>query len=378
MVEKRKTGYRQRLRECFIMGESILHTDEELLELLLTYAVPRKDVRPIAGNLIKRFGNLLNVLDSDIETLCKFNGINFYSATLLKLVDWIRTYYPIKRGKQDRSSGIETRQLKLFDDSFIAQTEMKDSPGKTEDSHRGPVLFGKAVLREAIDILPEIPLTSSMKEVTEFLNQKLPFNSAQTRARRARYIKFRMFNDGRVDFALLKFARIYRNSRELRDVCFYRFCKVEKLMTECIVDILFKAIGRGEVERGEIRQYLESRFPESAAVKDCTSAIVEGLTGSGIATKEEKCLRFAFREIPLASFAFVLHSEFPEPGTYDIAGIEGNQAIRIILWDPDRILHSLHELWNQGIISGVSEIGNVREFTTRWTLDQVVERLSIT
>jgi DNA repair protein RadC len=72
-------------------------------------------------------------------------------------------------------------------------------------SKRGSRLFGKAVIKETINILPEIPITDSMQEVTEFLNDNLPFNSIQTRKRRARYIKFRMFNNRNVDFSLLKF-----------------------------------------------------------------------------------------------------------------------------------------------------------------------------
>jgi hypothetical protein len=44
-----------------------------------------------------------------------------------------------------------------------------------------------------------------------------------------------------------------------------------------------------------------------------------------------------------------------------------------MLWKPDQILPALYELRNRGIIANVSEIDNVRQFTIKWKLDQVVE-----
>jgi len=60
---------------------------------------------------------------------------------------------------------------------------------------------------------------------------------------------------------------------------------------------------------------------------------------------------------------------------YDITKLESNPTIRAMLWNPDKILVSLYELRNQGIISKISEIDNIRQFTVKWTLDQVVEHV---
>ena len=51
-------GHRQRLRERFINGEAGSRSDEALLELLLTYAIPQKDVQPLAKQLISEYGSL--------------------------------------------------------------------------------------------------------------------------------------------------------------------------------------------------------------------------------------------------------------------------------------------------------------------------------
>ena len=78
--------HRKRLRERFQkVGAEGLH-DYELLELLLTYAIPRKDVKPIAKDLITRFGSLSGVLDASPQELEVAPDIGPVSATLIRLV----------------------------------------------------------------------------------------------------------------------------------------------------------------------------------------------------------------------------------------------------------------------------------------------------
>lgn len=236
-------------------------------------------------------------------------------------------------------------------------------------------IFGKAVLKETIHILPKIPLTSSTKEITEYLNNNLPFNSEQTRARRGRYIKYNMFHEGTVDISLLKFARAFPESRDLKDVCFYKFCCAQPLMAEFVETIMLPRIGAGFITRVVVEDYLRERFPGAKAIKDGTAAICEALFGAEIASSKGKQIMFSLRTIPIPSFAFVLHSEFPEPGMYDLRKLEENRMIRAMLWNPERILHSLYELRNQSLISKVSEIDNIRQFTIKHKLAGVVEQI---
>ena len=55
-------GHRARLREKFLTGEAASRSDEALLELLLTYAIPQRDVQPLAKSLIMKLGSLEAVL----------------------------------------------------------------------------------------------------------------------------------------------------------------------------------------------------------------------------------------------------------------------------------------------------------------------------
>ena len=79
-------GHRQRLRARFLKGGAEALQDYELLELLLTFAIPYSDVKPLAKKLIQQFGSFGQVLDAPPEALMEAGGIKEYSATLLKLV----------------------------------------------------------------------------------------------------------------------------------------------------------------------------------------------------------------------------------------------------------------------------------------------------
>ncbi|HEX5735770.1 MAG TPA: DNA repair protein RadC [Blastocatellia bacterium] len=89
--------HRKRLRERFHKaGSDALH-DYEILELLLTYAIPRKDVKPIAKELIKRFGSLAGVLDATHVELEAVPDLGPNSATLIRLVKEVCGVYLAER-----------------------------------------------------------------------------------------------------------------------------------------------------------------------------------------------------------------------------------------------------------------------------------------
>jgi DNA repair protein RadC len=67
--------------------------DYELLELLLTFAIPYSDVKPLAKQLIQHFGSFTRVLDATPEALMEVQGVRDYSATLIRLVKACAEYY---------------------------------------------------------------------------------------------------------------------------------------------------------------------------------------------------------------------------------------------------------------------------------------------
>jgi len=89
--------HRQRVKEKFRKGGLDGFHDYEALELLLTYAIPRRDVKPLAKDLLARFGGFQEVLDAPIEELVGFPGLGEHSAVLLKLARACSDLYLKKR-----------------------------------------------------------------------------------------------------------------------------------------------------------------------------------------------------------------------------------------------------------------------------------------
>jgi DNA repair protein RadC len=79
-------GHRERLRERFLKAGAETLPDYEVLELLLFGAIPQKDTKPIAKELLEKFGSFDEVLAASPEALMEVKGIKESAAVLLKAV----------------------------------------------------------------------------------------------------------------------------------------------------------------------------------------------------------------------------------------------------------------------------------------------------
>ena len=86
MLKNLEKGHRERLRKRYIKSGLEGFNDYEILELLLTYSIARKDVKPIAKELIEKFGTIDEIAKSDIKSLLEVDGIGEGSAVFLKLI----------------------------------------------------------------------------------------------------------------------------------------------------------------------------------------------------------------------------------------------------------------------------------------------------
>ena len=79
-------GHRQRLRERLLQAGTDGVRDYELLELILFRAIPQRDVKPLAKNLIERFGSFAEAIAAPIERLREIKGLGEAAITELKVV----------------------------------------------------------------------------------------------------------------------------------------------------------------------------------------------------------------------------------------------------------------------------------------------------
>lgn len=78
-----RVGHRERLRQKFLDDKL---TDYELLEMLLSFVIPRRDVRPLARGLIEQFGSVYQVITAPIDSLIAFKGVGRNTAIFIKSI----------------------------------------------------------------------------------------------------------------------------------------------------------------------------------------------------------------------------------------------------------------------------------------------------
>ena len=93
-------GHRERIREKFAAAGLDSFLDHEILELLLTYAVPRRDTKPLAWALLKKFGTLAAVFDADENQLTQVDGIGTGAARFLRLIRAVFKKYSLDEVKE--------------------------------------------------------------------------------------------------------------------------------------------------------------------------------------------------------------------------------------------------------------------------------------
>lgn len=79
--------HRARLRERFMTGGAGAMPDYELLELVLFRSIPRKDVKPLARELLEVFGDFNRVLSAPADKLSRVKGVGEAVVTDLKVVE---------------------------------------------------------------------------------------------------------------------------------------------------------------------------------------------------------------------------------------------------------------------------------------------------
>jgi len=79
-------GHRKRLRERFLKSGFAGMAEHEGIELLLTLAIPRKDVKEPAKELLSRFGNLRGIFEAPLEDLRSVPGVGSVAPVAFRII----------------------------------------------------------------------------------------------------------------------------------------------------------------------------------------------------------------------------------------------------------------------------------------------------
>ena len=153
-------GHRERLRARYrLNGEAALE-EYELLELLLTYAIPRRDTKLLAKKLLERFGTLARVFESEPATLGAIDGIGPQAATLISLIRPLATRFvtqaprakTVLRSTADAAAYFQVKLKGLSEEEVhVAFVNSKNAVMATECLQRGTVDQSVVYVRKVIE-----------------------------------------------------------------------------------------------------------------------------------------------------------------------------------------------------------------------------------
>ena len=209
MTKKKSTptdtaGHRKRLRQRFLhnCGENM--QDYELLELLLTFAVPRQDLKPLAKKLIARFGSFADVISAEQQELKDVEGVAESSIAVIKLAaaaaermlseevqtDVISSWQQIINLCRARSARVQVEQFRvlfldkkcrIIKDEIIQQGTIDTTAVYPREIIKRALNYGASGMvlahnHPSGDITPsldDIELTRTIKRITEELGMTL-------------------------------------------------------------------------------------------------------------------------------------------------------------------------------------------------------------
>jgi hypothetical protein len=277
-------------------------------------------------------------------------------------------------GRLSRPAAPPPKVRLLFDES---EEDALQPSGETQPLPLvSPARFPEPVLRvyakdfadHALQHIPEAVKYHSVEDFRNYLAKKLRYNSQATRRRSANYLVSRFFPGDVYNDDLPQFAAVSLGKPALGEALFYLTCRSEKIVSLVAEEVVFPSLAQGGVSRTRCREFIKTKFPKSKSVEAIGQAILRSYQFYGVGSPTRTHLNVSLREGSLASFAYVLHLEFPEPGMHAFEKMLDGPMHKWLLWDQQWMIRQLYRLREAGLLSKVSEIDRMRQFTTKYTL----------
>ena len=261
----------------------------------------------------------------------------------------------------------ESAQIKLFPEGSGAPP-----PARFEEPEVR--VFVTDLAEQALKLLPEAARFGNVEEYRKFLVEKLSYNSVSTRKRNAGYLVNRFFPGHYLHPDLTAFAAAAGTDR-LGDVLFYLTARSERILQLVAEKVVWPALPVGSVTRAKIRDYGKGELKADGPAKRTTIAAAQCYNRFGIAGVSRMKISVNIRPGDLASFAYILHLEFPEPGMQTFEKILDGPMHKWLLWDRQWMIEQLYLCRQEGLLSKISEIDSMRQFTTKYPLREATERI---
>ena len=370
-------GHRTRLRERFLAVPDTF-SDVQLLELLLTYAVSRQDVAPVANRLLERFGALDNIFSAPPEDLIQVKGVGEMTAVLIRTVGQFqqRTRSGAKPAiliEEENTTSMDMHQPELVSEANNKKgVERTPSPKPPPPPTKADIrTYTNDLIKVALTCLPDVVEYDDVFAFSTYLEQNLPYNSASSRKRYASNLINRYYPRGSLTTALTKLLSYQPDEPTWKAVLFYETIRAEPAVQFVAEQVVWPALPTGYIQRETLKESLEKRFVEAgeATISRMIYSLVNLYTILNVASQQNGFMKFQTRQGTLPAFVYVLASEFPEPGIYSFEALEQGPARRWLLWDREWTRRQLYNLRDFGVIAKISEIDTMRQFTL--SLDQI-------
>jgi len=257
-----------------------------------------------------------------------------------------------------------------------------DEAGSTAPPEEPPRFLEIGLRVYAKDFAPQaltaIPLAAGFSEVEDYrqhLADTLPFNAVSTRRRATNFLIGRYFPGDHLHSDLAQFAKAAAGTPSLSDVLFYLTCRMEKIVSLVAESLVWPSLAEGNVPRAKVKEFVAEKIPESKSAKQMTSAIFRTYEEFGVGKTSRTKLSVSQRHGNFLAFAYVLYLEFPEPGMFGFDNLLEGPMQKWLLWDQKWMIEQLYALRQAGLLVKVSEIDQHRQFTTKLTLADAMDRI---
>jgi len=392
-----RSSHYEGLRERFLQGDASLRTDEALLELLLTYGTPQRDVQPLAKTLLSRFGSLNMVLAADQSTLCSVDGVESHVSTLLKLVDCLcqtRSTTRPSTGLPDQPDPVAAptpappapEHPGTGSSASIPPTQAEmplNLPGQVELplAQKTPAIRERKTIQdvliaEGLLALKLVHEATSPEELQDILVKRLGQNSLETRRRYAQSVVRWFFPDGLTGL-LPRVWRAYEDEAISADLLRWSYLNQEPIMGRCVAEALFPCETGLVMPATYFDKFLQDHLGEAPPEKT-RERLKSNLKKIGFL---ERAKGKPDRLLPVmtqkTSFLILVHHLFAEKAvrTVELRNLFANPFWKYLGYKSEGAVRALfREVDAAGLVGKYVVADQLEQVTTCFMLDEILER----